>query len=62
MSSQANYRYADPRMYAKYEQRLAAARERRDVVRLYCRGCRFETNHAHGTRYAYCLTCLRNHP
>lgn len=61
MTQQSSYRYADPRVYAKYGQRLAAARERRDVVRLYCRGCRSETNHAHGSRYAYCLTCLRNH-
>lgn len=58
------YRYADPRCYtgpADYERRLAAARERHDAVRKYCLGCRCETYHANGSRYAYCLRCLRNH-
>lgn len=61
MPQQSSYRYADPRLYSNYEQRLAAARERRDAVRKYCRGCWSETFHAHGSRYAYCLRCLRNH-
>lgn len=55
-------KYADPRCYNTYEERRKAALERRDLTRLYCRGCRMETGHAHGSRFAYCLRCLRNHP
>ena len=55
----APYRYADPRCYGRYEARLAAAYERRDVQRKWCSGCRQETNHAHGSRFPYCLVCLR---
>ena len=56
------FRYADPRSYPDYKRRVAAALERRDIKRIYCLFCRFETFHSHGTRYAYCLTCMHNQP
>lgn len=53
--------HGDPRSYNDYQSRYQAALQRRDIKRLYCRKCQCETYHSHGTRFAYCLRCFRNH-